>query len=138
MVTRRQFLLGGTALGGLIIAGGGTFLITDRYEGWISKILHRYLPGYRLDPHGLARFIDDYNKKQGDALKLRMFAAVQGVVDAKALLPGGTKTEVDNEARRILSAFLVGSDFFDNYPNGPKTITYSGVPVACSSPFATF
>jgi hypothetical protein len=42
------------------------------------------------------------------------------------------------EERVILTDFLIGSDFFQNYPNGPKHITYRGKPGACVSPFAKF
>lgn len=139
MTSRRQFLLMSVAAGGIAMIGGGAaFAITDRYEGWVREILHRRLPGYRLDPKGFAHFLDDYNAKQGHAIKLRMFAAAQGVVDVKVLLPHGMEIKIDEEERRILSSFLVGSDFFEKYPNGPKRITYRGLPLACGNPFATF
>jgi hypothetical protein len=138
MVSRRQFMFMGAVGGAAVIAGGAAFAITDQYHGWIHEILKRWLPGYRFDPEGLALFIRDYNKKQGHALKLRTFAAVEGVVDVKVLLPDELRRQVEEEERRVFSAFLVGSDFFDNYSNGPKTITYRGTPQACGSPFATF
>jgi hypothetical protein len=139
MPSRRKFLLMGVAVGGLAAIGGGTaFAVNDRYEGWVRQILHRWLPGYDIDPKGLAQFLDDFNKKQGHAIKLRLFAAAEGVVDVEALLPQGTEADIKEEERRILSSFLVGSDFFETYPNGPKKITYRGRPVACGNPFATF
>jgi hypothetical protein len=128
----------GAAAGVAVVAGGGTFAIADHYHGWIRSTLRRWLPGYSFDPEGLALFFRDYYQKQGDAIKLRMFAAVEGVVDVKVVLPDELRRGVEEEERRIFSAFLVGSDFFDNYPNGPKTITYHGTPRACGSAFATF
>lgn len=138
MVSRRQFLFMGAAAGAAVIAGGTAFAINDHYRGWIHGILDRWLPGYRLDPEGLALFIRDYNEKQGHAFKLRTFAAAEGIVDVKVILPGELRRRVEEEERRVFSAFLVGSDFFDNYPNGPRTITYRGASQACGSPFATF
>jgi hypothetical protein len=138
MVSRRKFMFMSAAAGATAIAGGAAFAVADQYHGWIRIVLQRWLPGYRFDPEGLALFFQDYNHKQGDAIKLRMFAAAEGVVDVKVVLPGELRTRVEEEERRVLSAFLTGSDFFDNYPDGPRMITYRGMPVACGSPFATF
>src|SRR5262245_61556853 len=137
---RRQFLLMGSALGGLAAFGFASagYVALDRYGGWIREILSRSLPGYSFDPDGLALFIDEYNEQQGRSIKYRVFAAAEGVVDAKAVLPKRQAEDVRRRERRILSDFLVGSDFFENYPGGTKMITYRGKPEACGSPFATF
>jgi hypothetical protein len=58
--------------------------------------------------------------------------------DAKSLLPGEMASRIEDEECRIFSAFLVGSDFFDNDPVHARKITYLGLPPACTSPFATF
>jgi hypothetical protein len=140
MIGRRAFLLMGTAIGGMaaIGAAGSTYVAVDRYEGWIHKILQRSLPGYSFEPEGLATFIDEYNARQGRSIKYRLFAAAEGLVDSKAMLPDRQEAHVVERERKILSDFLLGSDFFENYPNGSKTITYRGKPVACVSPFAAF
>ena len=130
----------GSAIGAFAIVGGAgaAFVATDRYRGWIGEILRRSLPGYDFDPGGLDRFVNDYNAQSGRALKLRVFAAAENFIDAKPALPAGMASDVEDEERLILTDFLVGSDFFETYPNGPKVITYRGVPEACASPFATF
>lgn len=139
MVSRRTFLLTGVAAGALALGGGGVALVAmDRFRGWIRGILHRSLPGYSLEPNGLALFSDEYYARRKSATKLRLFAAAQRVTDVKAALPEEMAADVEDEERLILSDFLVGSDFFDNYPDGPKEITYRGAPEACGSPFATF
>lgn len=137
---RRQFLMLSSAVGGLatIGIGGAAYLAIDRYGGWIREALGRALPGYSIDPAGLALFLDEYNARQGRAIKSRLFAAAEGLTDAKAVLSDSQVEEIARRERRIVSDFLVGSDFFENYPDGPKTITYRGRPVACGSPFATF
>lgn len=139
-MNRRRLLLMGSAVGGLAVIGGGgaAFVATDHYNGWIHDILQRGLPGYRLEPKGLARFIDDYFTAKKHATKLRVFAAAQRVLNVKAALPDDMAEDVEVAERSILSDFLVGSDFFENYPDGPKEITYRGIPIACVSPFAKF
>jgi hypothetical protein len=140
MVRRRNLLLMGVAAGALgLVGGGGAALVAmDRYQGWIRDILQRSLPGYDLEPDGLALFTDEYFAKKKSATKLRLFAAAQPVVNAKPVLPEDMAEDVEEEERRILSNFLIGSDFFENYPRGRREITYRGSAEACSSPFATF
>jgi hypothetical protein len=140
MQKRRTFLLMGSAMGAFALAGGAgaAYVATDRYRGWIRQTPRRSLPGYSFDQEGLDRFVDDYNAQSGRALKLRVFAAAENFVDVKPDLPAGMASDVEDDERLILTDFLVGSDFFENYPNGPKVITYRGAPEACASPFATF
>ena len=137
---RRTSLLMGTAAVALVgIAGSGAaFVLTDHYGGWIRDTLRRALAGYDLEPAGLARFVDDYYERKRGNTKLRVFAAAERLVEARWALPKGMAASVEGEERRVVSDFLLGSDFFQNYPNGPKIITYAGLPEACISPFATF
>jgi hypothetical protein len=137
MVPRRRFLLLGGAAGALAVGGATGFAFTDRFRGWIRDTLEHALPGYSLEPAGLAQFAGEYYAKRKDHDALRVFAAAQGVIDAKWALPPKMAIDVQEEERQILTDFLVGSDFFDNYPDGPKTVTYRGLPEACN-PFATF
>lgn len=139
MIGRRKLLLMGVAAGALAVVGGsGAALVAmDRYRGWIREILQRSLPGYGLEPNGLAQFIDEYYERRKSATKLRLFAAAQRVVNAKVALPEEMAADVEEEERLILSDFLLGSDFFESNPDGPKEVTYRGAAEACS-PFATF
>lgn len=131
--------MGAAAAGGLAALGaGGAYVVTDRQHRWIAKILSRSLPGYSFEPGGLARFIAEYTAKERSSMKERILAAAQGLVDAKAVLPEQSAARLAERERKILSDFLVGSDFFENYPDGPTLITYRGAPTVCVSPFARF
>lgn len=140
MISRRRLLLG-TAAGAVAVAGGGVagLLILDGYRGWIRLVLLQALPGYELEPEGLDQFVTAYNaRKKWRSKKMRAYAAVEHVLDVNWALPTDMAEDVEDEERRIVSDFLLGSDFFQNYPDGPKIVTYSGLPEACVSPFATF
>lgn len=136
-MNRRNFLLLSSAAGGLAIAGGGAYVLSDNYHSWVGRVLHRSLPGYTLEAKGLALFVDEHFEHQ-KSRKKRLFAAGLGVADFTPLMPARTAERVAAEERIILTDFLIGSDFFQNFPNGPKTITYGGKPAACVSPFAVF
>lgn len=136
-MNRRNFLLLSGAAGGVAVLACGAFVLSDNYHGWVSGILHRGLPGYAIEPKGLDQFIDEHFAHH-KSRKRRLLAAAEGVVDLTPLMPAAMAQRVEAEERQILTAFLIGSDFFQNYPGGPKTITYAGKPTACVSPFAIF
>ena len=135
---RRTFLAIGAATAGGIAAIGTGYAATGGYEIWIRSVLSRSLPGYSLDPEGLARFVTTYEALQPSSIKQRVVAAAEGLLKAKSFLPERKAKQVAEIEREVLSDFLIGSDFFENYPNGPKVITYRGAPTACISPFARF
>ena len=136
-MNRRKFLLLSSAAGGFAAVGGGVYLLTDNYRGWVSDILHRSLPGYALEPKGLALFVEEHFAHRSSRRR-RLLAAAEGVVDFKPMMPAQMAEHFAAEERLILTDFLVGSDFFRNYPAGSKTIVYGGKPTACVSPFAIF
>jgi len=140
MLERRKLLVMTSAVGTLVVLAGSVtaFVVTDRYRGWIKSTLLRALPGYDLEPAGLDRFIDEYNARKPGNAKLRLFAAAEGITNAKWALPSEMVMDMEDEERLIVSDYLLGSDFFQNYPDGPKTIRYSGLAEACISPFASF
>ena len=62
----------------------------------------------------------------------------ESIVDARWMLPKRMALRIEDEERDVLTEFLIGSDFFQQYPYGARTITYNGWRTACKSPFATF
>jgi len=128
----------GAAAAGGIAAIGTVYVSTDRYGSWIRDVLRRSLPGYSFDPEGLARFVAEYDARQPFSIKRRVLAAAEGLIDTKPFLPQRKAEHLAESERLVLSDFLVGSDFFENYPGGSRVITYRGARTACGSPFARF
>ena len=81
----------------------------------MSGILHRSLPGYAIEPKGLALFIDEHFARQ-KSRKKRLLAAAQGVLDLTPMMPAAMAKRFAAEERMIVTDFLIGSDFFQNYP----------------------
>lgn len=136
MMKRRTFLALGAAAGGT--AALGAVLVGNGYRSWVLGVLRQALPGYVYDPAGLDLFIEESQSRYASAMKFRLFGAAESVVDARSLLPQRMTRRVENAERDLLTDFLVGSDFFQLYPHGARTITYSGRPAACASPFVVF
>jgi hypothetical protein len=135
---RRTFLAIGAATAGGLAAVGTVYAATGGYESWVRSVLSRSLPDYSFDPEGLTRFVAAYEARQPSSIKQRVVVAAEGLLKVKSFLPERKAKQIAEIEREMLSDFLVGSDFFENYPNGPKLITYRGAPTACVSPFARF
>ena len=131
--------MSGVATGTLALVGGGAvaFVYFDEFEWWIRNTLRLALPGYDLEPNGLAQFIEEYYETRKDNGRLRLFAATERLMGRWAL-SDEMASDIDEEERKIISDFLIRSDFFTNYPDRSKRITYRGIADACGSPFATF
>jgi hypothetical protein len=118
------------------MAAVGTALFANGYRSWLLEALRRALPGYSFA--GLDQFIDDHRSRNRDSIKFQMLGAAESVFGARALLPEGTRRYIDDEERDVVTEFLLGSDFFQHAPDGPREITYAGRAVICRSPFAVF
>jgi hypothetical protein len=136
MMKRRQFLALGAAAGGM--AALGALLVSNGYRSWLLNVLERALPGYSYDPAGLDLFVEEREARHALALKFRLLGAAESIVDTRWLLPERMAHRIEDEERDVLTEFLIGSDFFQQYPHGARTITYHGWRSACKSPFATF
>ena len=68
----------------------------------------------------------------------RKFLPVGGATAGTLAIAGGGTRNVEEEERLIISDFPIGSDLLENYPNGPKQVTYRARAEARGSPFATF
>ncbi len=135
MMRRRHFITAGAAAGGTILLG--TVFVAGGYKSWMRKLLERALPGYSFNPEGVELFLETA-APESEGMKFRIFGAAEGIVDVKPLLPEGMERHADDEERRMLTDFILGSDFLEHYPDASQEITYHGTTAACRSPFATF
>jgi hypothetical protein len=131
---RRAFLALGASAGAM--AAVGMALFANGYRSWVLETLRTALPGYSFA--GVDQFIDDHRSRSRDSIKFQLLGAAESVFGARALLPEGTRRYIDDEERDVVTEFLLGSDFFQQYPQGAREITYTHRAVACKSPFAVF
>lgn len=137
--SRRNFLIASGAAVAVIGAGiSGLRLVSSREE-WVGAVIRENLPGITIDAGSLAKFIEE--AVRSDALqplthRLAVFAE-QNVPWVAARIPK-VRNGLDKLERRVLTEFLLGSNFF-RIPN-PKheTIVYYGPAIACGNPFVSF
>lgn len=138
MPTRRQFLCTAAAASSLLLVGGAPREeASGLYTDWIGEVLREALPGHTFDPEGLRLYVKEYtaHKAKTRSLRLDFYALGEKFFDLHTLLPPPWRKSIVDEHRRILTGFLMGSDFFGSDPP-PRTITYLGKDRACANPFA--
>lgn len=135
---RRTFLYGSAAV--LVAAAGVRFgLSNDRVA--IAKIIRKRLPYLRIDEEGLQRFASDgVQQKLAKSLRVRTIDAVGALYFHVTLSPENRLSDkIRHTEDRVVTQFLLSSDFFANNADKNRIIRYVGYydpMLACSNPFA--
>jgi hypothetical protein len=135
---RRKFVVAGAAgviaIGGIGVFARGSF--TSSRAAWVEQVVRRNLPGVRVDEPSLANFVRD--ALAGDLLEPR---ARRVAVFAQQAVPWLTvrvpkvRDGLEKAERQVLTAYLLGSNFFRVSDPRQETIMYYGPAVACANPF---
>ncbi|MCC7251287.1 hypothetical protein [Hyphomicrobium sp.] len=137
---RRKVMIGGAALLGTASLGGVYIVTNDRtVRTWIETLVARHLPGSRIDPPSLAAFSDDKLAEIGHNPNYRIYAASLSAGIDISTLSGALRDKVEAFERKIVSDFLLGSNFFFLDDPRMEPVTYDGeAPIGCRNPFAVF
>lgn len=137
--TRRWFLLGGAAT--VAVAGSATLWQQGTFArwraAWIERVIRSNLPGVKLDEPSLATFVHTMLDAQFLAPPTHKAAimadrAFPWLTVRVPKLRGGLETL----ERKVLTEYLLGSDFFRVGDPKREPVTYYGPSLACSNPFA--
>lgn len=136
--SRRSFLIASGAIATAL--GAGIYLrFGSSREQWVESVIRDNLPGIRIDEDSFPTFIK--HAVNSDALKP---ATHRLAVLAEQALPWVTAripkvhNGLEKLERRILTEFLLGSNFFRVPDPKRETIVYYGPAIACSNPFVSF
>lgn len=137
---RRQLIVGGAALA---VAGsaGALWLATRSHETseWIEAVVRKSLPNVRIDAVSLRQFAA---RLAGDAEFLSQKVAL--ALDLDALAPAAVRIapevgrKIERLERRVLSSYLLDSNFFRVADPRTETIVCNEPLPACGNPFAQF
>jgi hypothetical protein len=135
---RRVFLISAAAAVGTVI---GWRLTGSRQQAAIAKVLYKRLDYLKLDAGGVRRFAEDLSsRKVISSLRLRILDAAGELYTGATPAAGG---RIDRALRhgedRIVTQYLISSDFFTHGADKTRTINYFGYYdplVACNNPFA--
>jgi hypothetical protein len=137
---RRRLLV--AASGVAVLGGTGALWIGSRLDGkraWIEAVLREHLPGVQLDPASLATFVAHFaeNRVFEDGRSNLAMMLDQSVPSLTQQVSKAAR-RVDRLERRVVTEYLLGSNFFRVADPRKETIVYSAAPPACGNPFAVF
>ena len=135
---RRTFLVSAAvAFGGIVTWR----LSSSKDQTAIIKVIYKRLAYLKLDEAGVRRFATDMAARKAiSSLRLRVLDAAGGLYTRLSPTPGG---KIDRALRhgedRIVTQYLISSDFFTHGADKSRTVNYPGYYdplVPCNNPFA--
>ena len=137
-VQRRRFLIGGAAALASASVGFAWFRGALGPEQWIEHVVRSNLPGVQFDETALGQFIAAMSQHDWFAPSShRLAIAVDRTVPWVAARVPKVRDGLEKLERRVLTEFLIGSNFF-RVPNPrTETIVYYGPAIACGNPFVS-
>jgi hypothetical protein len=138
----RRTILGLVAAAAATVAGG-VYAWKSGPEALIGRILARRFPGVRLDERGLAALTRDVKQARfqtlGRRLALETGARAASFVGVDALatwsVTGATFSQLE---RKVVTFFILGSDFLDLRDPKSQPVTYVEAPQVCPNRFAEY
>jgi hypothetical protein len=128
---------GVAALGAVGAVWLGTHL--DGTRAWIESVLREHLPGIQLDPASLATFVARFAEdREFDDKKSNLAVMLDQTVPAVTRQVPKADRRVDRLERRVVTEYLMGSNFFRVPDPRKEMIFYSDALLACGNPFAKF
>ncbi len=126
---------------GAVFALGAWRLTAATQRDAILAVLRKRLDYLRLDPVGVGRFADDLvATKEISRLRLRLIGAAGPLYEDLPLSGGGRiRHTIRHGEERIVTLYLLSSDFFRHGADESRVIQYVGMydPLqACANPFA--
>ncbi len=130
-----------TAAGAASVAG--TFAWKADPEALIGKIFSRRFPGVRVNATSIAALTRDIKAARfqtfGRRLALEGGARAAGIVGLDALAQWKlTATQFSQLERKVVTFFILGSDFLDVKDPKSDLVAYEAAPEVCPNRFAEY
>jgi len=138
--TRRKLLV--ASAGVATLGAAGAVWVGSRYDGpqaWIEAVIRRNLPGIRLDPASLAKFVAEFAaRREVNGRSASTAMLLDQTVPALTRRVAKAQRQVERLERRVVTEYLIGSNFFRVRDPRAEVIVYAGAIPACGNPFAMF
>jgi hypothetical protein len=137
---RRKLLV--ASVGVATLGAAGAIWVGSRYDGphaWIESVLRRHLPGVQLDPESLAKFVAEFAaRRELTDRKAQLAMTLDQTIPAITRRVSKAQRRVERLERRVVTEYLLGSNFFRASDPRAEVIVYAGPMPACGNPFAVF
>lgn len=142
MITRRKLLQGGLGLALVVVSAGvAVRAASPRTEDAIARIVRHYLGKERLHPQAASAFAAEYaatTKKLDWRVASAMALGIYFLPSFRNALPDSAAYRINRLDRRIVSDFLLSSDYDPNDPPLTKIEHIAYDSERACNPFARF
>lgn len=137
-IQRRRFLVGGAAAIASASVGFAWLRGAFGSEAWIEHVVRSNLPGIEFDETALSEFVSSMARHDWFAPSShRVAIAVDRTLPWVAARVPKVREGLEKLERRVLTEFLIGSNFFRVPDPRAETIVYYGPAIACGNPFVS-
>lgn len=135
MISRRRFIAGGAATAAAGVAGIA-WVRSHTTADWIQRVVRSNLPGITLDEESLLRFVQDVQNGELVVARMHRIAVMtQSALPWVAARIPRARIGLEKLERRVLTEYLLGSNFFRVADPAQETIVYHGPARVCANPF---
>ncbi len=132
MINRRTVLIASASTVGLSLSVLGIGYGANTPEKIIENIVRVRLPKLEMTQADMTAFVSDFIESDTDtsALEMSVFRVMAPFVNLppfRWMLPGKATRTIENFHQRVLTEFMMGSDFFETYAEGNPKVSYTGL-----------
>ncbi|MCQ4319276.1 hypothetical protein [Stutzerimonas stutzeri] len=133
---RRTLLISSAAALGLVAVGSGAWVFEDR-QVFVPQLLQRLVGNFQMDPDDQRKFVDAMADHYGSE-KLTALMGLYKIRQQTGVGTAYTELRLDNFERRLLTDFMVSTDFLRQQNKTNPKVSFLGYRLPCSNPYARF
>lgn len=133
---RRTLLLSSAATLGLVAVGSAAWVYEDR-QVFIPELLHQMVGDFQMTDDDQRKFVDALAGHYGSE-KLLALMGLYKIRQQTGVGSAYTDLRVDNFERRLLTDFMVSTDYLRRQHETNPTVSFLGYRLPCSNPYARF
>ena len=133
---RRTLLISSVATLGLVAVSSAAWVFEDR-QVFIPHLLHRMVGNFHMDEDDQRRFVDAMADHYGSE-KLTALMGLYKIREETGAGTSFTDLRVDMFERRLLTDFMVSTDFLKQQGKTNPKASFIGYRLPCSNPYAQF
>lgn len=132
---RRTLLIASAATLGVAAVGSAAWVYEDKYV-FVPQLLQRLVGDFRMDAENQHKFVDALAAHHGN--KLSALMALYKIRSESGLGSAYTNLRLDQFERRVLTDFMVSTDYLRQPRADNPKVSFIGYRLPCSNPYARF
>ncbi len=130
---RRTLLIASAATLGVAAVGSAAWAYEDSHV-FVPQLLQQLVGDFRMDAEDQRKFVDAMTEHYGS----RKLKALMALYKIRALGSDYTNPKVDQFERRLVTDFMVSTDYLRQRQAENPKVSFLGYRLPCSNPYARF